>query len=126
MYAVNIVEEYQCGFKKGKSTTDYIHTLRQLMKKYYEYNKDLHMLFVDFKQAYDSINREQLWITLRNFGTPEKFVSLVHMCNEQTYCKVHFLGELSIMFECKTGLRKGDALSPVLFNLALEKVVRNV
>jgi len=58
MYAKDIVGEYQCGFKKGKSTTDHIHTL---MEKYYEYNKDLHIiLFVDFKQAYDSINREQL------------------------------------------------------------------
>jgi hypothetical protein len=48
------------------------------------------------------------------------------MCNEQTYCKERFLGELSTSFECKNGLRQGDALSPVLFNLALEKVVRNV
>jgi len=48
------------------------------------------------------------------------------MCNEQTYCKVRFLGELSTRFECKTGLRQGDALSQVLFNLTLEKVVRNI
>lgn len=124
--AADIVGEYQCGFKKGKSTTDHIHTLRQLMKKYYEYNKDLHMLFVNFKQAYDCINREQLWTTLRNFGIPDKLVRLVQMCNEQTYCKVRFCGELSTMFECKTGLRQGDALSPALFNLALQKVKRNI
>jgi sorting nexin-29 len=49
MYTVDIVGEYQCGFKKGKSTTDLIHTLSQLMEKYYEYNKDLHKLFVNFK-----------------------------------------------------------------------------
>jgi len=47
------------------------------------------------------------------------------MCNEQTFCKVRFLGEVSTSFECKTGLRQGDALSPVLFNLALEKVVQD-
>lgn len=104
MYAVDLVEEYQCGFKKGKSMADRIHTLRQLMEKYYEYNKDLHMLFVDFKSAYNSINREQLWITLRNFGIPEKLVRLVQMCNVQTYCKVRLLGELSTMFECRIRL----------------------
>lgn len=38
MYVKDIVGEYQCGFKKGKSTTDQIHTLRQLMEKFYEYN----------------------------------------------------------------------------------------
>lgn len=123
IYAVDIVGEYQCIFKKGKSTTDHIYTLRQLMEKYYEYNKDLLMLFVDFEQANNSINREQLWTSLRNFGIPNKLVNLIQMCNEQTCCRVRFLGELSSIFECKNGLRQGDALSPVLFNLALEKVV---
>jgi len=91
MYAVDIVGEYQRGFKEGKSTTDHIHTLRPLMKKHYEYNKDLRMLVVDLKQAYDSINGKQLWIGLTNFGIPDKLVRLIQMCNEQTYCKVRFL-----------------------------------
>lgn len=77
MYAVDIVEEYQCGFKKGKSTTNHIYTLRKLMEEYYEFNKDLHMLSVNFKRAYDSINFEQLWITLRNFRIPDQLVRLV-------------------------------------------------
>jgi len=42
IYAVDIVREYQRGFKKGRSTTDDIYTLKQLMENYYEYNKDLH------------------------------------------------------------------------------------
>lgn len=101
MYAESIVREYQCGFKKEKSTTNHIYTLKQkqFMEKYCEYNKDLlHMLFVDFKQAYDSMNHEQLWITLRNFGIPDKLVRLIQMGNEQTCCGVHFLGELSSIF----------------------------
>ncbi|XP_025416189.1 general transcription factor II-I repeat domain-containing protein 2-like [Sipha flava] len=52
--------EYQSGFRKGKSTTDHIFVVRQLMEKHYEYAKDLHMVFVDYKQAYDSVNREKL------------------------------------------------------------------
>lgn len=57
------------------------------MEKLYECNKDLHMLFIDFKYVYDSINCEQLWIALRNFGIPNKLVRLTQICNEQTYCK---------------------------------------
>lgn len=75
------------------------------MEKCYELNKDLHILFVDFKQTYDSIGREQLWIALRNFGIPRKLVRLVQICNQQTYCKMHFMGETSEAFEYKTGLR---------------------
>jgi len=57
LYATEIVGKYQCGFRKGKSTVDHIHTIRQLAEKHYEYNKDLQLVFIDFKQAHDSINR---------------------------------------------------------------------
>jgi len=126
IYVKDILTEYQTGFKRGKSTTDHIFTIRQVMEKFYEYNKDFHILFVDFKQAYDSIDCEQLWTTLRNFGIPRKLVRLVKICNQQTYCKVCFMGETSEAFECETGLRQGDALSPILFNLALELIIRDM
>jgi len=66
--AIDIVGKYQCGFSREKSTSDHIFTIRQTMEKYYEYDKDLHMIFIDFRQAYDSIDREQLWTVLQNFG----------------------------------------------------------
>ncbi|KAL4141760.1 hypothetical protein QTP88_004336 [Uroleucon formosanum] len=84
------------------------------------------MVFVDYKQAYDSINREELWNTLIYFGIPKKYVNMVKLCNNKTECKVKFLGELSSTFEVKSGLRQGDALSPTLFNLGLEKVIREI
>jgi len=65
-YATDIIGEYQSGFIRGKSTTNHIFTIRQIMEKYYEYNNELHTIFVDFKQAYNSINRDQLWIALMN------------------------------------------------------------
>jgi hypothetical protein len=43
--AIDIVGKYQCSFSKGRSTSDHIFTLRQTMEKYYEYDKDLHMIF---------------------------------------------------------------------------------
>src|SRR5690349_20602954 len=46
--AENLIGEYQSGFRKGKSTTDHISTLRLLMERCYEYDHDLHILFIDF------------------------------------------------------------------------------
>jgi len=39
------------------------------------------MIFIDFKQAYDSINRNQLWIALEDFGFPSILVRLIRNCN---------------------------------------------
>lgn len=56
------------------------------MEKYYEYDWDLYMIFIDFKQAYDSIDGYQLCITLEDFGFPSKIVKLIRNCNLNTFC----------------------------------------
>jgi len=94
VYVTDIIGEYQRGFMRGRSTTDHIFTIRQIMKKY-EYGQNLYMVFINFKQAYDSVNRQQLWTALRNFGIPEKLVRMIEICNSNTFCKVRYRGELS-------------------------------
>lgn len=79
-----IVGEYQCGFKPGKSTVDHVLTLRQLIEKHYEYNKPLNLLFIDFKQAYDSTKRKSLWKSMENFGISSKLV------RKGSKCKIKF------------------------------------
>jgi sorting nexin-29 len=58
IYIDEIVDNYQSGFRKNKSTTDHIFIIRQVMEKIYEVAKDLHMVFIDYKQAYDSIDKD--------------------------------------------------------------------
>jgi len=122
----NRIGRYQCGFRQGRSITDKIFILRQVMLKHYEFNKDLCMVFVGYKQVYDSINREEVWNTLIYFGIPKKYVNVVKLCSNKTECKVKFLGELSSAFDVNSGLRQGDALSPTLFNLDIETVIREL
>lgn len=67
-----------------------------MAEKYYEYNKDLHLVFVDFKQAYNSISRKELWKTMEKFGIPQKYVALVKMCiSSNTNLKVRLWQETS-------------------------------
>lgn len=51
---------------------------------------------------------------------------MIKICNSNTICRVRWQGKLSLLFEVNSGLKQGDALSPILFNLALEQVVRDV
>jgi len=96
------------------------------MEKHYEFNKNLYMVFIDYRQAYDSIHREELWNAMISFGILKKYVDMVKLCNAKTMCKVKFVDELSSEFEINSGLRQGDTLSPTLFNIGLEKVIREL
>ncbi|KAL4141596.1 hypothetical protein QTP88_004212 [Uroleucon formosanum] len=125
-YAKEIVVEYQVGFTAGKSTTDQIHVIKQITEKSHEFDKDVYLLFVDFKQAYDSIARSTLWNVMVQLGIPAKLVRMVKACMKNSRCKVKFNSVLSKEFTVTTGVRQGDALSPILFNIALESVVKEV
>uniref|UniRef100_A0A2S2N6G4 Retrovirus-related Pol polyprotein LINE-1 n=2 Tax=Schizaphis graminum TaxID=13262 RepID=A0A2S2N6G4_SCHGA len=125
-YIKEIIGEYQAGYMLGKSTTDQIHIVKQVVEKSHEYNKDTYLLFVDFKAAYDSINRDKLWEVMESLGIPAKLTRLIKSCTYNSKSKISFGGELSVEFQVTTGLRQGDALSPALFNIALESVMRTV
>jgi hypothetical protein len=59
-YAEKYIGEYQSGFRNNRSTIDKIHIMRLTYKKCTKFNIDLHNLFIDFKQAFDKINRSKM------------------------------------------------------------------
>jgi hypothetical protein len=86
----------------------------------------VHQLSIDFKKACDSVKREVLYNILLEFGIPKKLVRLIKMCLNETYSKVRIGKILSEKFPVQNGLKQGDALSPLLFNFALEYSIREV
>jgi hypothetical protein len=66
-----------------------------------------------------------LYNILIEFGVPLKLVRLIKMCLNETYGKVRISKHLSDNFPIQNGLKQGDALSPLLFNFALEYAIRN-
>jgi len=54
-YAEEIIGDHQCGFRRNRSTTDYIFCIRQILEKKWEYNKAMHQLFIGLKKVYDSV-----------------------------------------------------------------------
>ena len=78
-----------------------------------------------FKQTYDSVCRRVLYKILIEFGIPTKPVRLIKMSLNETYIRVRVDKHLSDMLPIKNG-SKQDALSPLLFNFALEHATRMV
>jgi hypothetical protein len=86
----------------------------------------VHQLFIDFKEAYDSVKREVLYNVLLEFGIPKKLIKLIKMYLSETCSRVCVDKLLSDKFPIQNGLKLGDALSPLLFNFALQYAIRKV
>jgi hypothetical protein len=124
-YADEIIGDHQCGFRRNISTDKIFH-IRQILEKKWEYNGTVHQLFLHFKKAYDSVRREVLYNILTELGIPRELIGLIKMRLNKTYSS----GRISIFqtekFPIQNGLKQGDALSPFLFNSALEYDIRSV
>jgi sorting nexin-29 len=121
----NIVGKYQRGFRKGKSTIDQNQSIRQILEKTSEYGISMFHLFMNFKAAYDTIRRDKLFEALIEFKILPKLIRLVKLTLKHVRCRVRIHNNLSEQVDTSIGLRQEDALSCILFNFALEKVVRN-
>jgi ribonuclease HI len=78
------------------------------------------VLLVDFRKAYDTVDRDFLWLALENFGYPPSFIQLVTRLHRTTQARFLVNGELSKNFAVTSGIRQGCPLAPLLFLLAAE------
>jgi hypothetical protein len=63
---------------------------------------------------------------MREFGIPQKLINLVKMPLRDTVSKVRVKGQISREYAVNRGLKQGDALSCMLCNICLEKVISNI
>ena len=124
-YGGLIVEE-QAGFRKGRGCVDQGYTLSQAVPKRLEVQKKTFLCFVDLRKAYDSVWREGLFSRLMEDGVPSKLVDLVKMWYRNVKAKVRVNDVDSDWFESKVGVRQGDTLSPLLFNIFINGIVEKV
>ena len=94
-----------------------IFSLRQIQEKCTEQRMDLVCIFIDLMKAYDSVDREALWLVLTKFGFPDKIVALIQSLHEGMKARVTMFGKLSEEFDIKNGLRQGCVLAPSLLNV---------
>ena len=122
------VDEYlmesQSGFRKGRGCIDHMFAIRLLVEKAKEFHSSVYFCFLDLKKAYDSVNRSVLWeILKKRYRLPNKFVSILKAFHERTVGMVQVAGKLSAEFNIENGVRQGDVLAPVLFNLFLDALL---
>ena len=117
-----MVEE-QCGFRKGHSCTDAIFTVQQIMEKRKEHNLALLLLFIDYEKAYDNANRDKLWEMMDN-KIPNYLLNSIKCIYRNTKIRIKFNDGISEPICINKGVRQGCGLSPVLFNIYINKIIQ--
>jgi hypothetical protein len=117
--------EIQYGFRNGRGCSDAIFVLRRVMDQHLV--RPLHICLIDITTAYDSVDRDTAWKALLHQGAPPKNVQLLRDMHTATRYVVRAPGlGLGDSFAVETGFKQGDVISPMLFNLYMDCVIRDV
>ena len=114
----------QAGFRKGKSCKDQIFVLRNIVEQSLEWQTPIYINFIDFEKAFDSVHRNSLWSLLRIYGIPSKIVDIIRILHDGFQCSVVHESTTTDWFGVTSGLRQGCLLSPLLFLVAIDWVMR--
>jgi len=118
--APDIINKDQAGFTKGRSIFDQVKTTKLVIEYMNRANKIGTIIALDQEKAYDKILHEYLWEVLKKFNFPESFIKTIQHLYENAVTTVMINGELSEPFQILRGVRQGDALSCLLFDIAIE------
>ena len=119
-----ILRKNQNGFRKNRSTTGQILTVRRIIECVKDQNIPAVLLFVDFSKAFDSIHRPKMQKILLAYGLPEEIVHAIMMMYRNTKAKVRSPDGDTTFFEILAGVLQGDTLAPFIFILCLDYALR--
>jgi hypothetical protein len=123
-YVEREIPDVQAGFRKERGTRDQIANLRWIMERQREYNQELYLCFIDYQKAFDCVQYDKLWAILRQTGIPEHLIYLLKSLYLDQEAAVRTEDGCTDYFKVEKGVRQGCILSPVLFNLYAEGIMR--
>ena len=120
----NILRKNQNRFRRNRSTTAQILTIRRIFEGVRAKNLPATLLFVDFIKAFDSIHRGKMEQILLAYGLPKETVATITILYRNTKVKVRPPDEDTEFFEIVAGVLQGDTLAPYVFIICLDYVLR--
>ena len=116
---------YQAGFRKGRGTRDQIANIRWIMEKAREFQKIIYFSFIDYAKAFDCVDHNKLWKILKEMGIQYHLTCLVRNLYAGQEAAVRTGRGTANWFQVGNGVRQGCIVSPCLFNLYAEYIMRN-
>ena len=124
-YVNSELPEGQAGFRKGRGTIDQIANICCIIKKAREFQKNINFFFIHYAKAFDCVDHNKLWKILKEMGIPDHLTCLLknlYAVQEATARTGHGTTD---WFQIRKGVHQGCILSPYLFNLYAEYIMRN-
>lgn len=118
------IPQEQAGFVNGKGTREQILNMRQIIEKGREFGIPTYLCFLDYSKAFDCVNWRKLWEALLDMGTPQHLVLLLKNLYVNSTAMVRVDDRNSKLFNIQRGVRQGCILSPLLFNIYGEYIIR--
>ncbi|XP_071145017.1 uncharacterized protein [Mytilus edulis] len=120
------LSDCQFGFRENHRTADSIFLLKSLINKYlHKEKKKIYACFIDLKKAFDSVWRTALLYKLCKMGVGKSFYRVIKQQYLNTKSSLKYKDYVSEYFNIARGVKQGDTLSPTLFNVFINDIVKN-
>ena len=117
--------DVQASFRKGRGTRDQIANIFWIIEIAREFQKNIYFYFIDYAKAFDCVGHNKLWKVLKEMGISDHLTCLLrNLCADQE-ATVRTGNGTRDWFQIGKGVYQGCILSPCLFNLYAEYIMRN-
>uniref|UniRef100_A0A4W2G3U8 Reverse transcriptase domain-containing protein n=1 Tax=Bos indicus x Bos taurus TaxID=30522 RepID=A0A4W2G3U8_BOBOX len=124
-YVNRELPDVQAGFRKGRGTRDQIANIRWIMEKARQFQKSIYFCFIDYAKAFDYVDHNKLWKILKEMGISDHLTFLLRNLYADQEATVRTGHGATDWFQIGKGVCQGCILSPCLFNLYAEYIMRN-
>ena len=113
------------GFRRGRGTRDQIVNSHWVIAKAREFQKNIYFCFIDSTKAFDCVDHNKQWKILTEIGIPDHLICLLRNLYAGQEATVRTGSGTTDWFNIGKGVQQGCILSPCLFNLYAEYIMRN-
>lgn len=116
------LQSEQVAFRPGEQTQDHIYTIRTIIEKSLNMDKELFLAFLDLKAAFDQVPRKYIWEALQELQITNKLVNVIKSLYNNVKGKVRLNAQISKQFCIDKGVKHDDSLSPLLLVIYMNQV----
>ena len=117
--------DVQARFRKGRRTTDQIANIHWIIEKAREFQKNIYFCFLDYAKAFDCVDHNKLGKILKEMGIPDHLKCLLRNLYAGQESAVRTVHGTTDWFQIRKGICQSGILSPCLFNIYAEYIMRN-